>query len=124
MIAADTSSLIAFFAGETKNDALMVEKAIEDNLLVLLPPVLSEILSDPKLPGKIERVLKSLPSPETKTGFWERIGGLRKSVLKKKRKARLADALIAQFCIDYNLALITRDSDIKNFAAFSDLILL
>jgi predicted nucleic acid-binding protein len=30
-------------------------------------------------------------------------------------KARLADALIAQACIDHDVALITRDKDFRHF---------
>lgn len=115
MIAADTCSLIAFFAGEEGRDVLMVEKAIEDNLLVILPPVLSEMLSDPYLPKQHEKLLTKLPSPELREGYWERVGYIRRSILKKKKRARLADALICQFCLDHGFSLITRDSDFQNF---------
>lgn len=50
-------------------------------------------------------------------GFWHRAGKLRASILARKRKARLGDALIAQCCIDADNPLITRDA---NFQAFSE----
>ena len=121
MITADTSSLIAFFAGEEAKDTSLLERSLEDGVLVLVPPVLSEVLSDPKLPKQHEKPLKEIYLPIVLEGFWERVGHLRRKVLSKKRKARLADALIFQFCLDYNLSLITRDSDFKNFAKESKL---
>jgi predicted nucleic acid-binding protein len=37
-------------------------------------------------------------------------------LITKGFKARLADALIAQACIDSDVALITRDRDFRHFA--------
>jgi predicted nucleic acid-binding protein len=37
-------------------------------------------------------------------------------VLKRRRKARLGDALIAQSCIDRGISLLTRDRDFRSFA--------
>jgi len=65
-----------------------------------------------------------MPMPDTKNGYWERVGKTRRSVLKNKKNARLADSLICQFCLDHKLGLITRDSDFKNFAKVSGLIIL
>jgi predicted nucleic acid-binding protein len=48
-------------------------------------------------------------------GFWERVGRLRVEVLAKRRKARLGDALVAQFCIDHDVPLLTRDHDFRAF---------
>ena len=124
MIAADTSSFIAFFSGEEEKDTFLLGKSLEDGLLVLIPPVLSELLSDPNLPSKHRKVLNMMPLKVLKEGFWERTGILRSKIIAKKRKARLADALIAQYCLDYNLSLITRDSDFINFAKNSALTIL
>lgn len=123
MIAVDTSSLISFFAGDKGRDVFLIEKALEDGLLVLPPPVISEILSDIEFPNKHEVLLKTLPTLLEREGFWERTGLLRRSVLKMKLKSRLADALICQYCLDYNLPLITRDEDFNNFAKVSKLVL-
>ena len=51
-------------------------------------------------------VLAALPTLELDAGFWERAGLLRGRVLATGFKARLADALIAQACIDHDVALI------------------
>ena len=48
--------------------------------------------------------------------FWERAGLLRAKLAARRSRARLADALIAQSCIDHDVRLITRDSDFRHFA--------
>ena len=115
MIAVDTSSLVEFLKGNKGEDINLLEKAIEEKNLILPPIVLSEILSDPKLSIVIKKTLQSIPSLSLIEGFWIRAGYLRAQVLNNKRKARLGDALICQFCIDHDLPLITRDNDFKSF---------
>jgi predicted nucleic acid-binding protein len=56
-------------------------------------------------------------------GFWERAAATRATVLAKKLRARLADTLIAQSCIDHGVALVTRDSDFRHFARHAGLVL-
>ena len=48
--------------------------------------------------------------------YWRRAGLLRARVLSAKRRARLADTLIAQSCLDHDVPLLTRDEDYRNFA--------
>lgn len=115
MIALDTSSLIAFFNGDSGNDVLAVEMALEQHLAVLPPVVLSEILSDPHLSIEGSRLIRQVPLLELKERFWERVGLLRAKILAKNLKARLADTLIAQSCIDHHVALISRDKDFRHF---------
>lgn len=45
-------------------------------------------------------------------------------LMTKKLRARLADALIAQSCLDHEIPLITRDRDFQNFAKYAGLNLL
>ncbi len=82
----------------------------------MVPVVLTELLSDPKLPSEVSETLSGLPLIEIQSGYWERAGALRAKVLAKRRKARLGDALIAQSCIDRGIPLITRDGDFRAFA--------
>ena len=124
MIAADTSTLIACFAGEASEDVSLVKGAITQRSFVLAPPVLSEILSDPMLPEHITDAMLSLPLMPTKDGYWARVGRMRAAILKQKKKARLPDALIAQYCIDHDTPLITRDKDFRHFADNHGLVLL
>jgi predicted nucleic acid-binding protein len=44
--------------------------------------------------------------------------------LKRNKKARVADALIAQSCFDQSTPLVTRDRDFRHFAAAAGLPLL
>jgi predicted nucleic acid-binding protein len=52
---------------------------------------------------------------EISEGYWERAGLLRARVLARGLRARLADTLIAQSCLDHNLPLVTRDADFRHF---------
>lgn len=117
MIAADTSTWISFFEGEQGDDVLALARALQSRQVVMPPPVLTELLSDPELPASVAQTLLELPLVALKDGFWHRAGRLRAKVLARKRKARLGDALIAQCCIDADIALIARDGDFKAFSA-------
>jgi predicted nucleic acid-binding protein len=121
VIAADTSTWIAFLQGEDGEDAQLLDKALEDRRVLMSPVVLTELLSDPKLPAPVAKTLSDVPLIEIAIGFWERAGALRAGVLEKRRKARLGDALIAQICIDRGIPLLTRDRDFRAFAEAADL---
>ncbi|WP_371454829.1 PIN domain-containing protein [Brevundimonas sp. LM2] len=45
-----------------------------------------------------------------------RAAATRRTVLSRRLKARFADSLIAQLCLDHDAALITRDGDFRHFA--------
>ena len=116
MIALDTSSLVHYLAGSAGRDVDAVEVALTDSQACLPPVVLSEILSDPKLPSGLEKIVLRIPQLEVTAGFWERAGRLRARVIATGHKAKLADTLIAQSCLDHGAALITRDSDFAHFS--------
>ena len=121
MIAADTSTWIAFLEGADGEDTRMLDRALEDRQVLMAPVVLTELLSDPKLSPEVAQTLSELPLIEIRTGFWQRAGALRAKVLAKGRRARLGDALIAQSCIDRGIPLLTRDRDSQSFAEAADL---
>ena len=116
MIAVDTSTWIGFLQGDSGHDADLLDRALQDRQVLMLPVVLSELLSDPKLPSDVAQTLSELPLVEIEPGYWQRAGELRAKALAKRRKARLGDALIAQSCIDHGLPLLTRDRDFLAFA--------
>jgi predicted nucleic acid-binding protein len=124
VIAADSSSFIAHLSGADGEDVEILDQAMADHLVVLPPVVLVELLSDPKLPSSVSGLLKLLPLLRTEEGYWERAGELRAKALSKRRKARLADVLIAQSCLDYDIPLIARDRDFRTFSEFAGLKLL
>lgn len=123
MIAGDTSSLVAFFQGEDTKDANLIGQFLLSHTLMLPPVVQSELYSDPTLSVRMSQLIVMLPLLEIKDGFWQRSGVLRASLFKRKCKARLPDILIAQSCIDHQVSLITRDTDFKQLAKHSDLVL-
>jgi predicted nucleic acid-binding protein len=124
VIAADTSSMVAFLEGEDGDDTDLIQSALDHRQLALPPVVLTELLSDPALSRQVRALLSELPTLEVEPGFWERAGLLRASVLRQRKKARVADALIAQSCLDQSSPLITRDKDFRHFAAIAKLPLL
>jgi len=124
MVAADTSSMVAFLQEGEGDDVEVIQSALEHQQLVLPPVVLTELLSEPALPQMVRSLLTALPQLNIEQGYWERAGLLRASILKQRRKARIADALIAQSCIDQSVPLVTRDRDFRHFARAVGLALL
>jgi predicted nucleic acid-binding protein len=116
MIAVDTSTGVAFLEGGPGEDVERLDKALEDRQVLMVPVVLTELLSDPKLPRGVAETLSEVPLIEIRSGYWQRAGKLRAKVLAKRRKARFGDALIAQNCIDGGVPLLTRDRDFRAFA--------
>jgi len=116
MIAADTSTWVAYLQGEAGEDVRLLDETLQNRHVVMVPVVLTELFGDPKLPANVAKLLGEIPQMEIETGFWERAGVLRANALAKRRKARLGDALIAQSCLDRGAALVTRDKDFEVFA--------
>ena len=116
MIAADTSTWIAFLGGAKGADVELLDRALRERQVLMPPIVLTELLSDPQLPSSVAKTLSDVPMIEIEAGFWQRAGALRAKILSKRRKARLGDALIAQCCTDRGVPLLTRDRDFHAFA--------
>jgi hypothetical protein len=117
MIAVDTSTWIAFLQGDGGEDVELLDKALQDRQVLMVPVVLTEMLSDPKLSSEVSQTLSDLPLIEVRPGYSQRAAALRAPVVAKRRKARLGDALIAQSCLDHGIPLLTRD---RGFRAFAD----
>ncbi len=124
MTAADTSTLVAYLSGEKGADVDELDRALEQKQLVLPPVVVTEILSDAKLRKEVTELITQIPTLEIREGYWVRAGQTRAKVLLKGHKARIADALIAQFCLDHQVPLISRDKDFRHFAKICSLKLL
>ena len=121
MIAADTSTWVAFLQGESTADTDLLAQALHDRQLLMIPAVLAELLSEPKLPQDVARTLSEVPPVELGADYWQRAGKLRAKILAKDRRARLGDALIAQGCLDGGILLLTRDRDFRAFAEIAGL---
>jgi predicted nucleic acid-binding protein len=121
LIAADTSTWVAFLQGERAEDTQLLDRALADHVVLMVPPVLTELLSYSDLSSEFEKTLLEIPLVDTQPGYWQRAGALRAKVLSKRHRARLGDALIAQSCIDHRISLITRDKDFRAFAKAASL---
>lgn len=121
MIALDSSSLIAYLGGDQGADVDAVELALEQRQGALPPVVLTEMLSERRLPPPVRELLLQVPLLEAGAGYWERAGRLRAVMLQRGRRAPLADALIAQSCLDHDAPLVTRDADFSGFARLAGL---
>ena len=121
MVAADSSSLIAFFDGSSGDDVDLVIGALRSGNLCVSPIVLAEVLSEPNVARAEADLIQKLPVLDILDGYWMRAGATRRTVLARKRRARLPDTLIAQSCIDHDVALIKRDGDFDHFANYCGL---
>lgn len=119
--AIDSSSLIGYLEGRDRRDTRLVDEALASGSAILPPVVVTEILSQPGLPTNVSDLIRSIATIEFTSGSWERAGTLRARLLAKGRRARLADALIAQWCLDHKLELVTNDADFKAFAQLGGL---
>jgi predicted nucleic acid-binding protein len=124
MIAVDTSTWVAFLEGDEADDTRSLDQALDDRQVLMIPAVLTELLSDPGLLPDVAETLAEIPMIEIGPGYWHRAGTMRAKVLAKRRKARLGDALIAQSCVDRSIPLLTRDAEFRAFAEAADLSLL
>lgn len=121
MIAADTSSLIAFFSGEDGDAVDKVAAAMTSGELVLPPVVVTEILSDPAASAVLDQQIPRLGTLLIHEGYWARAAHSRRTLHKHRLRAKTADALIAQSCIDHDIPLISRDRDFRYFARYCGL---
>ena len=121
MIAADTSSVINYLSGASTPDRPKVRAALEAQELCLPPVVITELLSGvPRAPG-LEILLTNAPRMLIADGYWDRAGENRHQLLARGLKAKLADTLVAQCCIDADVALIATDGDFRHFARWCGL---
>lgn len=121
MLCIDTSAMIAFLEGKTGRDVELVDQALLDQVGAFSPVAVTELLSDPKLPPSVKNIILEIPVLPITEGFWERAGLLRTKLIHRKHKAKLADTLIAQTCLDHHVPLVTRDNDFAHFKKVSAL---
>lgn len=121
MLCIDTSSLIAYLEGTSGADVNLVDQAFSDQVGIVSPVTITEILSDPNLSRSVRELILQLPILPITDGFWERAGMLRAKLLRSGHKAKLADTLIAQNCLDHGASLLTRDEDFRIFQRLAGL---
>ena len=121
LAAPDTSTIIAFYGGEAGADVSLFKHHLLHNTMALPPIVLFEALSNHTTREGAAYALRNVPILTLTDGYWLRASELRAKVLKHGFKAKTADTLIAQCCIDHNVPLITRDVDFKHYAKYGKL---
>lgn len=117
MIAIDTSSLRRFLSGASGHDVEVVTEALANRSVALPPVVVTEILSDPSA-DDIAAAVEALPFLAATEGYWTRAGKLRARVIAAGHKSKVADALIAQSCLDHDVALVTNDRHFRHYTRF------
>ena len=100
-----------------------VQEALTLCIGVLPPVVLTELLSSPGADEDTKALLRQLPLLQVTPGYWNRAATLRAGILVRGLRARLADTLICQSCLDHDLPLVTRDRDFRHFAKYGGLTL-
>ena len=116
MIAADTSSLVAYFAGDKGSDVTLIEEALAQGALCLPPVVLTELLSDPSSRVRLAPIVTGWRLLAITADHWLRASATRSRILSKGLRARIPDTLVAQSCIDHDVLLIARNGDFRHFA--------
>lgn len=121
MIAVDACVIISFLAGDAIPEVESFARLLTNQEAVLPPSTITELLSDPKGGAQTAGLIDGLKVLALEDGYWGRAGLLRASVRRAGRKAALGDALVAQACLDADVALLTCDTDFKAFAELAGL---
>jgi predicted nucleic acid-binding protein len=117
----DTSSWIAYFAGD---GSPLIEDALGSGTLLLPVVVASELLS-----GKMNRadrvaledLLDTLPACGIERAHWFRVGSLRRQLAAKGLSVSTPDAHVAQCAIDAGARLLSEDRTFRKIAAHAPL---
>ena len=115
IIVVDTSSFQRFLAGFIGPDTEAVLDAIARHEAHLPPVVVTETLSNRFLDDGAVAFVLNMPVLPLLEGYWVRAGQTRAKLLSRGRKAKLADTLIAQCCLDHDASLITHNGDFDHF---------
>jgi predicted nucleic acid-binding protein len=105
-----------YLDGETGRDIDLLAEAVSEQTLVLSPPTITELMSHAVDRPLLAQLLSNAVVLPLTTGFWERAGLTRRKLRALGLKAKLADTLIAQCCIDADIPLIAHDPDFRHFA--------
>lgn len=111
MIAVDSSVIIPWINGDENPETKLLADLLARADATLAPATLAEILSDPHEGAAAAEAVAGFELLDITDGYWGRAGRLRAALRKAGRKAGVADALIAQACIDAGAPLLTRDRD-------------
>ncbi len=112
---ADTNAFVHALDGDRHENLTLLRHALRAREMRLSPVVVTELLSAKGSTGRSRHFVSTIPQLAILDGYWERAGLLRSRILTAGKKATVADCLIAQSCIDHDIALITYDRDFRHF---------
>lgn len=117
MIAADSSTLIDWLktGPSERPDVVALRAALISGRLRLPPVVVTEVCSYVLADERLEGLLALIEILPIQGGYWRRAGDARARLRGMGLKAKLADALVAQACIDADVPLATNDADFRHF---------
>jgi predicted nucleic acid-binding protein len=121
LIVADSSVLIPWAEGFVTAQTDLLDYHVSQGTLRVASVSVTELFSAPNLKPEVRLVGQTLDLLDLRDGYWARAGLLRGKCLAAGRRARLADALIAQACLDADLPLLTNDVDFEVFAQIGGL---
>jgi predicted nucleic acid-binding protein len=121
IVGADSSVLISYLAGQAGPAIEAVAAAVENSDLRLPSVVITELLSHPIKSANAALLIAGAPALPILPGYWVRAGQTRRTLLALGLKARLADTLVAQSCLDADVPLIALDGDFRHFVAYCGL---
>src|SRR5689334_17397914 len=87
VIAADTNAVHDLFDDQRLPKTYLLREAFRAGKLLLPPPVLAEVLSEPTLPIDKGHRVRALPLLDVLQGYWERAGILRSALRSEGYKA-------------------------------------
>lgn len=105
----DTSSWIAYFAGQSDH---FIDEALREARLYLPPIVVAELLSgkmNARARRALEELLADLPLCATDYDHWVRTGRLRARLAEQGLSVSTPDAHVAQCALDLDAELLTED---------------
>ena len=121
MIAADTSVVVDYLQGVDSVYTRRVQDALFQRTISIPLVVVTELFSSPRYGDRLAIFLDEIETLELWEGYWERAGKNRSKLKARGLKAKVADALIAQSCIDHNVPLLTRDEDFRHYSEYCGL---
>ena len=112
----NSSTVIAYLHGKSGIEVDQLDAALLAGTARIPPAAIVEVLGHPGLPPAHADLVNALPVLEILPGYWHRAAETRRKLLSRRLRARLADTLIAQSCIDHDEPLIANNGDFRHFA--------
>ena len=115
MIGIDASVAIPWFEGADYAEVRLMGELVRNNTAMYPAVVVTEVLSGARATSALSAAFPDAVILPIQPGYWVRAGQLRSRIELLGRRARLADTLVAQACLDADIPLLARDTDFGVF---------